>query len=101
MNSSEAAWQSMIWEGVLDEAASYSHVVDEVHCLTESLAMRSLPENESGVFEGVVTIESGLNSMVLASNNEMVLLPMNEPMYGTKRKSQIETYLEHNEDLGL
>ncbi|KAF5949548.1 hypothetical protein HYC85_011541 [Camellia sinensis] len=51
--------------------------------------------------EDVGTSESGLNSMVLASNNEMVLLPMNEPVFGTKRKSQIQTYLEHNEGAGL
>ena len=36
------------------------------------------------------TVDSGLNSMVLASNNEMVLFPVNEPTFGTKRKSQIQ-----------
>lgn len=51
--------------------------------------------------EDVGTSESGLNSMVLANNDEMVLLPMNEPVFGTKRKSQIQTYLEHNEGAGL
>ncbi|KAI8548202.1 hypothetical protein RHMOL_Rhmol07G0254700 [Rhododendron molle] len=51
--------------------------------------------------EDVGTNESGLNSMVLASNDEMVLLPMNEPVFGTKRKSQIQTYLEHNEGPGV
>ena len=35
-------------------------------------------------------MDSGLNSMVLASNNEMVLLPVNEPTFGTRRKSQIQ-----------
>jgi len=44
--------------------------------------------------EDVGTIDSGLNSMVLASNNEAILLPINEPTFGTKRKSQIQTYLE-------
>ncbi|KAL6184288.1 hypothetical protein ACLB2K_045692 [Fragaria x ananassa] len=44
---------------------------------------------------------AGLNSVVLASNDEMVLLSMNEPVYGTKRKSQIQTYLEHNEGAGV
>lgn len=34
--------------------------------------------------------------MVLASNTEAVLLPVNEPTFGTKRKSQIQTYLEQN-----
>ncbi|KAL5571340.1 hypothetical protein UlMin_020937 [Ulmus minor] len=51
--------------------------------------------------EDVGTSESGLNSVVLANNEEMVLLPMNEPVFGTKRKSQIQTYLEHNEGAGL
>ncbi|KAK3183380.1 hypothetical protein Dsin_030666 [Dipteronia sinensis] len=51
--------------------------------------------------EDVGTSESGLNSVVLSNNDEMVLLPMNEPVYGTKRKSQIQTYLEHNEGAGV
>ncbi|KAF3776358.1 4-hydroxyphenylpyruvate dioxygenase [Nymphaea thermarum] len=51
--------------------------------------------------EDVGTAESGLNSMVLANNEETVLLPMNEPVFGTKRRSQIQTYLEHNEGAGL
>jgi 4-hydroxyphenylpyruvate dioxygenase len=38
---------------------------------------------------------------VLASNNEAVLLPVNEPTFGTRRKSQIQTYLEHNNGAGL
>lgn len=51
--------------------------------------------------EDVGTLESGLNSVVLANNDEMVLLPLNEPVYGTKRKSQIQTYLEHNQGAGV
>jgi len=51
--------------------------------------------------EDVGTVDSGLNSMVLASNNEMVLIPVNEPTFGTKRKSQIQTFLEQNEGPGL
>ncbi|KAI4325183.1 hypothetical protein MLD38_030601 [Melastoma candidum] len=51
--------------------------------------------------EDVGTADSGLNSVVLANNDEMVLLPVNEPVHGTKRKSQIQTYLEHNEGAGL
>ena len=43
--------------------------------------------------EDVGTIDSGLNSMVLANNKQNVLLPVNEPTYGTRRRSQIETYL--------
>lgn len=51
--------------------------------------------------EDVGTSESGLNSAVVANNDETVLFPMNEPVYGTKRKSQIQTYLEHNEGAGV
>lgn len=47
------------------------------------------------------TVDSGLNSMVLANNNEMVLMPINEPTFGTARRSQIQTYLEQNEGAGL
>jgi 4-hydroxyphenylpyruvate dioxygenase len=47
--------------------------------------------------EDVGTVDSGLNSCVLANNNEMILLPINEPTFGTRRKSQIQTYLEQNE----
>ncbi|KAL2333544.1 hypothetical protein Fmac_014757 [Flemingia macrophylla] len=47
--------------------------------------------------EDVRTSESGLNSVVLVNNLETMLLPLNELVYGRKRKSQIETYLEHNE----
>ncbi|VFQ93746.1 unnamed protein product [Cuscuta campestris] len=51
--------------------------------------------------EDVGTAESGLNSVVLANNEETVLMPLNEPVFGTKRKSQIQTYLEHNEGPGV
>lgn len=51
--------------------------------------------------EDVGTTDSGLNSIVLASNDERVLLPLNEPTYGTPRKSQIQTYLEQNLGPGL
>lgn len=50
--------------------------------------------------EDVGTVESGLNSVVLASDTEHVLLPLNEPTQG-KRKSQIQTFLEQNEGPGL
>lgn len=53
------------------------------------------------VAEDVGTVDSGLNSMVLASNNEMILMPINEPTHGTRRKSQIQTYLDQNEGAGL
>jgi len=47
--------------------------------------------------EDVGTVDSGLNSAVLANNNEMILFPVNEPTFGTRRKSQIQTYLEQNQ----
>ena len=40
--------------------------------------------------QDVGTLDSGLNSVVLASNNEMVIFPINEPTFGTPRKSQIQ-----------
>lgn len=51
--------------------------------------------------EDVGTVDSGLNSMVLANNNEMILLPINEPTHGTRRKSQIQTYLDFNKGAGF
>ncbi|KAL3754864.1 hypothetical protein ACJRO7_002028 [Eucalyptus globulus] len=51
--------------------------------------------------DDVGTADSGLNSIALANNDETVFVPMNEPVFGTKRKSQIQTYLEHNEGAGL
>ena len=51
--------------------------------------------------EDVGTVDSGLNSMVLASNTEAVLLPVNEPTTGGKRKSQILTYLEQHGGEGV
>eukprot|EP00529_Nitzschia_sp_RCC80_P018881 CAMPEP_0113505324 /NCGR_PEP_ID=MMETSP0014_2-20120614/35247_1 /TAXON_ID=2857 /ORGANISM="Nitzschia sp." /LENGTH=507 /DNA_ID=CAMNT_0000400611 /DNA_START=25 /DNA_END=1545 /DNA_ORIENTATION=- /assembly_acc=CAM_ASM_000159 len=50
--------------------------------------------------EDVGTVDSGLNSVVLASDSEEVLMPLNEPTSG-RRKSQIQTYLEQNEGAGL
>ncbi|CAL9043314.1 unnamed protein product [Musa banksii] len=49
----------------------------------------------------VGTAESGLNSVVLANNEETVLVPLNEPVHGTKRRSQIQTYLDHNGGAGV
>ena len=44
----------------------------------------------------VGTVDSGLNSIVFASDTQRVLLPLNETTDGTKRESQIRTYLEQN-----
>ena len=51
--------------------------------------------------EDVGTLDSGLNSMVLANNSEFILLPVNEPTFGTRRKSQIQTFLEANNGAGI
>ncbi|WOL12260.1 hypothetical protein Cni_G21026 [Canna indica] len=51
--------------------------------------------------EDVGTAESGLNSLVLANNDETVLTPLNEPVHGTKRRSQIQTYLDYNGGAGV
>jgi 4-hydroxyphenylpyruvate dioxygenase len=51
--------------------------------------------------EDVGTVDSGLNSMVLANNTESVLTPFNEPTFGTKRKSQIQNFLDHNNGSGV
>uniref|UniRef100_B9H843 4-hydroxyphenylpyruvate dioxygenase n=1 Tax=Populus trichocarpa TaxID=3694 RepID=B9H843_POPTR len=64
-------------------------------------AVGNVPELAPALNYDVGTSESGLNAVVLANNEETVLLPMNEPVFGTKRKSQIQTYLEHNEGAGV
>ncbi|CAM0946642.1 unnamed protein product [Alopecurus aequalis] len=51
--------------------------------------------------EDVGTAESGLNSVVLANNSEAVLLSVNEPEHGTKRRSQIQTYLDYHGGPGV
>ena len=81
------------------------HVVGNVPELIPAIeyAMNATGFHEFAEFtaEDVGTIDSGLNSMVLASNNEKVLLPMNEPTFGSKRKSQILTYLEQHGGAGV
>lgn len=81
------------------------HAVSNVPNLFEAVdyLMHSVGLHEFSEFTAadVGTVDSGLNSMVLASNNEFVLLPVNEPTFGTKRKSQIQTYLEHNNGAGM
>ncbi|KAK1604428.1 hypothetical protein QYE76_028101 [Lolium multiflorum] len=51
--------------------------------------------------EDVGTAESGLNVVVLANNTETVLLNLTEPVHGTKRRSQIQTYLDHHGGPGV
>ena len=83
----------------LDHAVSnVPNLFDAVDYLTNSCGFHEFSEFTA---EDVGTVDSGLNSMVLASNNEFVLLPVNEPTTGTKRRSQIQTYLDHNNGAGL
>lgn len=81
------------------------HAVGNVHellpAVSHIMGFTGFHEFAEFVAEDVGTVDSGLNSMVLANNNEMVLLPVNEPTFGTPRKSQIQTYLEQNEGPGL
>lgn len=81
------------------------HAVGNVHKLKETAdyitQFTGFHEFAEFTTEDVGTVESGLNSVVLASNNEYVLLPINEPTFGTKRRSQIQTYLEQNKGPGV
>lgn len=81
------------------------HIVSNVpHLFTAVdylMAATGFHEFSEFTAEDVGTVDSGLNSMVLANNSEMVLLPVNEPTFGTKRKSQIQNFLEHNDGAGV
>lgn len=81
------------------------HVVSNVPHLLSAvdylMAATGFHEFAEFTAEDVGTPLSGLNSMVLASNNEKVLLPMNEPTDGGKKKSQIQTYLDQHGGPGV
>ena len=81
------------------------HCVGNVSDLIETVEyiekMLGFHEFAEFVAADVGTVDSGLNSMVLANNDEFVLLPVNEPTFGTRRKSQIQTYLEANNGAGV
>ena len=81
------------------------HCVGNVCDLIETVEyiekMLGFHEFAEFVAADVGTVDSGLNSMVLANNDEFVLLPINEPTFGTRRKSQIQTYLEANNGPGV
>uniref|UniRef100_A0A0G4GR19 4-hydroxyphenylpyruvate dioxygenase n=1 Tax=Chromera velia CCMP2878 TaxID=1169474 RepID=A0A0G4GR19_9ALVE len=83
----------------------FDHVVGNVWDMKETMGrleeMTGFHEFAEFTSEDVGTVDSGLNSVVLASNNERVLLPINEPTFGTSRKSQIQTYLEFNGGPGV
>lgn len=81
------------------------HIVSNVPKLFEAVDYfcNAVGFHEFGEFtaEDVGTVDSGLNSMVLANNNEFILMPVNEPTFGTPRKSQIQNFLEHNNGAGV
>lgn len=83
----------------LDHAVSnVPHLFTAVDYLMNAIGFHEFSEFTAA---DVGTVDSGLNSMVMSSNNEFVLLPVNEPTFGTKRKSQIQTYLESNNGAGI
>ena len=51
--------------------------------------------------EKVATEESALNGLVLANKSDTVLLALLEPVHGTKRRSQVQTFLDHNGGPGV
>ena len=83
----------------------FDHIVGNVWelepVLSSIMEMTGFHTFAEFVAEDVGTVDSGLNSVVLASNNEKILLPLNEPTFGTRKKSQIQTYLEHNNGAGV
>jgi hypothetical protein len=62
------------------------HIVCNVPNLFEAVdyLMKSIGFHEFSEFtaEDIGTLDSGLNSMVVANNNEYVLMPVNEPTFG-------------------
>lgn len=83
----------------------FDHVVGNVPELAPAAAylagFTGFHEFAEFTAEDVGTTESGLNSVVLANNSEAVLLPLNEPVHGTKRRSQIQTYLDYHGGPGV
>ena len=81
------------------------HIVDNVPNLFEAVdylcKATGMHEFSEFTADDVGTVDSGLNSMVIANNSEHILLPINEPTHGTKRKSQIQTYLDYNNGPGV
>lgn len=81
------------------------HIVSNVPCLLDvaepTMKMLGLHEFSEFVAADVGTVDSGLNSMVIANNNLKVLMPINEPTFGTRRKSQIQSFLEHHQGPGI
>jgi 4-hydroxyphenylpyruvate dioxygenase len=81
------------------------HIVTNVPVLFDAvdylIGSTGLHEFAEFTADDVGTVDSGLNSMVLANNSETILMPFNEPTHGTKRQSQIQTFLDHNNGAGV
>lgn len=81
------------------------HAVGNVHSLLPAanyvMSATGFHEFAEFVADDVGTLDSGLNSIVLANNDETVLVPINEPTHGTRRQSQIQTYLDHHGGPGV
>jgi len=81
------------------------HIVSNCPDLLEltDFAMKMMGLHEFGEFVAadVGTVDSGLNSMILANNDLTILMPVNEPTFGTRRKSQIQSFLEHHQGSGV
>lgn len=81
------------------------HVVSNCSCLFDitdhTMKMLGFHEFSEFVAADVGTVDSGLNSMVMGNNDLTVLLPVNEPTFGTRRKSQIQSFIEHHQGPGV
>lgn len=101
MNQSRPLGSKTGWYGIY----AIDHIVGNVWKLAPTLefikGLTGFHEFAEFDADDVGTVDSGLNSVVLANANERILLPINEPTFGTKRKSQIQTYLEQNKGEGV
>ena len=81
------------------------HVVSNVPVLTDVAdhVIKMLGFHQFGEFtaEDVGTVDSGLNSWVMSNNQQTILMPINEPTFGTRRKSQIQSFIEHHKGPGI
>eukprot|EP01039_Chlorochromonas_danica_P004476 gene4476-4903_t len=83
----------------------FDHIVGNVYNLSEALdyiqTITGFHEFAGFDADEVGTQNTGLNSVVMANTNHRILMPVNEPTYSTKKKSQILTYLEQNQGPGV
>jgi 4-hydroxyphenylpyruvate dioxygenase len=94
-----ASGEGTIGLGRLDHAVGNVPVL--LPAANAVIAATGFHEFAEFVAADVGTVDSGLNSVVLANNDENVLLPINEPTFGTARPSQIQTFLDHHGGPGV